>query len=83
MKNKLMSFELTKKETKRALTEIKNNKFDICYLNYLINYNYKRPPKIRKEQESIINFLAIGREELNSLPQKEPLEGVPSSLKRK
>ena len=24
MKNKLMSFELTKKETKRALTEIKN-----------------------------------------------------------
>lgn len=41
------------------LSEIKTNKFDLCYLNYLINYDYKRLPKIRKEQESIINLIPI------------------------
>lgn len=41
------------------LKEIKNNNFDICYINYIINYDYKRPQKIRKEKETIINFIPI------------------------
>lgn len=41
------------------LEEINNNKFDICYINYEINYDYKRKLKVRKEKKDIVNLVPI------------------------
>lgn len=41
------------------LTEINNNNFDICYINYKINYNFKRQLKIRPVKEGINNLIPM------------------------
>lgn len=41
------------------LDKINKEKFDICYINYEINYNYKRKPKIRTENQGITNDIPI------------------------
>lgn len=41
------------------LEEINKSKFDICYLNFYINYEYKRKPKIRTEKEGLNNLVPV------------------------
>ncbi len=41
------------------LNEIKKQDFDICYISYEINYNYKRKPKLRFPNEGIHNIVPI------------------------
>ena len=41
------------------LNNIKNNKFDIAYINNEVNYNYKRKLKTRHTNEGIPNIVPI------------------------
>ena len=51
--------KIDKNYFKYILKEIEKENFDICYINFKINYDYKRKEKIRTNTEGINNLIPI------------------------